>query len=377
MVLRETMTRILFETFNSPAFYVSMDATLSLYANARTTGIVISSGDWVAYTVPIYEGFPIPRAIRRLDIAGIDLTNYLMKILIERGYDFTTPADREIVRDMKEKLCYAALDFEQEFQLSAELAPGPHIRQVPDDRSSMETASSSLIRRSTHSTVATGMTMMSDYASFYDFSTEGLSSPCLQFLRVASLPEILAVVGLVANYVLNIARSIAEFEAPIERPQLIEKSYELPDGQVITIGTERFRAVEPLFQPSVLGLDVGGLHVATYNSIMACDVDIRKDLWENVVLVSLSLYCYKEILTISYQAGGTMMYPGIADRIQKDLTALCPSSMKVKINAPPERKYSTWVGGSILASLSTFQQMWISKEEYNESGPSIVHRKCL
>lgn len=71
------------------------------------------------------------------------------------------------------------------------------------------------------------------------------------------------------------------------------------------------------------------------------------------------------------------MFPGIADRMQKELTALAPSTMKIKIIAPPERKYSVWIGGSILASLSTFQQMWISKEEYDESGPSVVHRKCF
>jgi actin len=81
--------------------------------------------------------------------------------------------------------------------------------------------------------------------------------------------------------------------------------------------------------------------------------------------------------TDSSQSGGTTMYPGISDRMQKEITALAPSSMKVKIIAPPERKYSVWIGGSILASLSTFQQMWISKQEYDESGPSIVHRKCF
>ncbi len=71
------------------------------------------------------------------------------------------------------------------------------------------------------------------------------------------------------------------------------------------------------------------------------------------------------------------MYPGLADRMQKELTNLAPTSMKVKIIAPPERKYSVWIGGSILASLSTFQQLWISKQEYDEAGPSIVHRKCF
>ena len=63
--------------------------------------------------------------------------------------------------------------------------------------------------------------------------------------------------------------------------------------------------------------------------------------------------------------------------VSQEITALAPSTMKIKIIAPPERKYSVWIGGSILASLSTFQQMWISKQEYDESGPSIVHRKCF
>ena len=141
---------------------------------------------------------------------------------------------------------------------------------------------------------------------------------------------------------------------------MLWKLYEHPDGQVITIGNVRFRWSEALFQPSFLGMESAGVHETAFNSIMKCDVDIRKDLYGNIVL-----------------SGGTSMFPGIADRMQKEMTALAPPTMKIKIIAPPERKYSVWIGGSILSSLSTFQQMWISKEEYDESGPAVVNRKCF
>merc|ERR1712224_799449 len=120
----------------------------------------------------------------------------------------------------------------------------------------------------------------------------------------------------------------------------LEKSFELPDGNIIVIGNERFRCPEVLFQPNLTGLEMDGVADSTFQTIMKCDVDIRKDLYANIVL-----------------SGGTTMFPGISERMSKEVTALAPAS--------------------IIASLSTFQSMWISKEEYDESGPSIVHRKCF
>merc|ERR1719402_1882870 len=111
-----------------------------------------------------------------------------------------------------------------------------------------------------------------------------------------------------------------------------------------------------MFRPAFLGMEDVGIQEGCFNSIMKSDVDIRRDLYANTVL-----------------SGGTTMFPGIADRMQKEITSLAPSTTKIKIIAPPERKYSVWIGGSILASLSTFQSMWVSKQEYDESGPGIVH----
>jgi actin len=164
------MTQIVFETFNSPAFYTSINAVLALYASGRTTGIVVDSGDGITHVVPVWEGFALPHAISRVDLGGRDLTDYLMKVMAERGYTFSTTAEREIVRDVKEKLCYTALDFENEIAVSAGGA-----RSVSQSSSEVGDGSyfADLTPTSSRTTTASRMTEVSNHASFYDLHTEG------------------------------------------------------------------------------------------------------------------------------------------------------------------------------------------------------------
>jgi actin-related protein len=257
---REKMAEIMFETFNVPAMYVSMQAVLSLYASGRTTGLVVDSGDGVTHIVPIYEGFALTHAINRVDLGGRDITEYLRRLLRQRGYSLVSSAEREIVRDVKEKLCYVALEPEKEMKL---------------------------------------------------------------------------------------AEKVAE----------MQKEYVLPDGEKIVIGAERFLAPEVFFNPGVIGMEATPLDESIVDSIRKCDVDLRRELYANIVL-----------------SGGSTMFPGLKERLEKEIKELTPEEVDVKIIAPPERQYSVWMGGSILSSLKTFQKLWITSKEYKEQGSSVIHR---
>nr|XP_028597522.1 uncharacterized protein LOC114602957 [Podarcis muralis] len=258
---RERMTEIMFENFKVPAMYVAVQATLALYASARTTGIVIDSGDGVTHTVPIYEGYCLPHAVSRLDVAGRDITEYFMRLLLESGLSFVSTAEREIVKDIKEKLCYVALD------------------------------------------------------------------------------------------------PIQEMKA---KPEYLLREYKLPDGNIIRIGSQLFRAPEALFAPANIGVDAPGVHKMAFNSIMKCDIDVRRDLYGNILL-----------------SGGSTLFYGLDERILKEMQLQVPIGISVRIIAPPERKYCVWIGASILTCLTSFRQMWVTLNDYKDFGPGVVHRKFL
>lgn len=260
---RENMTSIMFDEYEVPMMYIAIQAVLSLYAAGRTTGIVVDSGDGVTHTVPIFEGYSIPHAIDKVLLAGSNLTDYMVKILKDNNYNFTTTAEREIVRDMKEKHCFVSQNYKEDLEKATT-------------------------------------------------STEH------------------------------------------------EVTYTLPDGNTCEFSTQRFKCPEFIFQPSLDGREDKGVHELAYDSIMKCDIDVRKDLYANIIL-----------------SGGTTMFEGFGERLYSEIGSLAPSTIKVKVIASPDRKYMVWRGGSTLSTLSTFSSMWITKAEFDEFGPSIVHRKCF
>jgi len=214
--------------------------------------------------VPVFEGFSLVHSIERLDLAGRDLTTYMVRILRERlPMNLDNSSGREIVRTMKENTCFVSQNYQKD---------------------------------------------------------------------------------------------LSNAEASVDLPQ----DYELPDGKVVSIASERFRVPEVLFNPGMIGKEAPGIHQLIQDSISKSDIDLRRALYENIVL-----------------SGGTTMFTGLEQRLQAEVGKLAPSSVKTRVIAPPERKYSVWMGGSILSGLSSFQDMWITKDEYEEAGQCIVHRKCF
>ena len=281
---REKKTQSMVETLNTPAMYVAIRAVLSLYTAGRTSGIVLDSGDGASQTVPIYEDYALPQAILSRDLAGRDLTDYLMKALTERGHPFTTTAEREIVRDIKEKLPYAAIDLEEERSKAAEapMVGDPHTVPIYDGYALPQ----AILRRDLAGRAWTDYLMKTLTESGHSFTTTAER----EFVR--DIKEKLSYGAIDFDEVRSKAAESSE----------LERNYELPEGQIITVGKESFHCPEMLFKPDSIVKESEGIHTKTYNSIMKCDVDIRKDPYGNVVL-----------------SGGTTMLDGTAESMEKEI----------------------------------------------------------
>merc|ERR1712192_349496 len=132
---REKMTQVMFETFEVQNIYVAIQAVMSLYAAGRTTGLVVDSGDGVSHTVPVFEGFSVPHAVERMEIAGRVLTNFMQKLLLESiAESFTSSAELEIVKAIKEDLAYVAAKYDEEKAQATNSSENDKPYTLPDKR---------------------------------------------------------------------------------------------------------------------------------------------------------------------------------------------------------------------------------------------------
>lgn len=351
---RERVTQIMFETFEVPFMCIAVQSVLSVFSAGRQSGVVLESGESCTHVVPVYEGYAMQHATRMLDVAGHTLTERLKLLLPPLANNIEGIST---VRDTKESLCYVAFDF------PAELAAFDEELRVSSTRGLMYSGED--------------VEDVSRPGSFH-LCVRGLSGSMVwqgevQFDMVigALLSEIASGGGL-PQLIINGARTEnrrrfchyevdLHVEATLITTKKITKDYELPNGTIVPVGKERFLCPEALFDPGLANKLGKGIHLMVFESVMLADVDLRDDLFGSVVL-----------------SGGTTMFPGLADRLHKEVSALASMS-NVKVVAAPERKYSVWTGGSILTNEHglLFQQRLISKAEFQEHGRQIVHKKCV
>eukprot|EP00004_Rigifila_ramosa_P016475 TRINITY_DN3915_c0_g1_i2.p1 TRINITY_DN3915_c0_g1~~TRINITY_DN3915_c0_g1_i2.p1 ORF type:complete len:340 (+),score=77.27 TRINITY_DN3915_c0_g1_i2:221-1240(+) len=265
---RMKLAELFFETFSVPALSFSTQALLSLYASGRTTGVVLDVGDGLTHAVPVYEGYALQHAVTRSDLGGRDVTGQLQLLLRKAGFPTETSAEREVVRTIKERVCFVS----------------PSVRR------------GNARKRSEAGPLPSGVP-----------------------------------------------------EAPVK--------YELPDGSVISVGSERHQATEVLFHPAAIGRECASVAEVVHSAIAKSDLDVRSHLYQNIVL-----------------AGGSTLFRGFGERLLNEQLLLAPPDIKIKISALQDRQWSGWCGGSILASLSSFKKLMITTEEYAED-PDCVRRK--
>ncbi|XP_004689011.1 PREDICTED: actin-like protein 9 [Condylura cristata] len=258
---REKLVELAFESLRSPAMYVAYQSVLSVYAHGRVSGLVVDTGHGVTYTVPVFQGYNLPHATERLDLAGTHLTAFLAEMLRGSGLPLGQQ-DLDTVEDIKHRYCHVA-----------PVAPKRQARPGQECR----------------------------------------------------------------------------------------RTLKLPDGRTVTLGRELFQCPELLFSPpKIPGLSPVGVPAMASQSLRKVPAEARAEVAQSVLL-----------------CGGSSLFAGFEARFRAEL--LCaqpPGAPAAAVVAQPRRNFAVWIGGSILASLRTFQSCWVLREQYEEQGPHIVYRKC-
>ncbi|KAL6756186.1 actin family [Haematococcus lacustris] len=305
---RDRLVELLFEKLRVPAIFLAKNAVLSAFATARQTAVIVDAGYRSTTVAAVHDGYALTKTFAKSPFGGQALNTLMQKALEVKGV---------VLRPR--------YTFKRR-----ELSPGEwKVEEVPTP----------LVT-----------------PSFKAYQVEAL---------VSDIREALCKVNDVM------------FDE-VANANLLTTSYELPDGTEIIVGSDRLKVPEVLFQPRLLstftlinpdtftarpdGSVAAPLPEMVMEAITKCDVDVRKDMYQGVVLT-----------------GGLSLTGGLRDRLEKELTEQGPSGARFKVTMaanPTERRFSTWLGGSILASLGSFQQMWVSRKEYDEHGTVIVHRKA-
>jgi len=281
----------------------------------------------VTHAVPVYEGFALNNSIRRVDIAGRNVTDYLKLLLRREGHRFTTSAEFETVRTIKERACFVAEDMNS--AMSA--ATKAHMNQ----QSAANNAAAAAVAAASDSKKGAAGALKAAASGKDKSDKKGATTD------KAGAGD--------ANSAINLYD-------PREPRQ-----YVLPDGKHITLNTCRFRAPEILFNPHLIGEEVDGIHQTLMYAIQKSDLDLRSQLYKNIVL-----------------SGGTTLFEGFGTRLLSEVKDLVQGQdVQIRISAPQERIFSTWIGGSILASLDTFRRMWITKADYENEGAKRMYLKNM
>ncbi|EGC33759.1 hypothetical protein DICPUDRAFT_48789 [Dictyostelium purpureum] len=311
-VIREKVSEIMFEKYHTPALFISKNAVLSSFSSSKSTSLVLDSGGGMTSITPVFEGYVVKNGIVKSNLAGNKLTEEYYKVLSSKNI---TINPINLIKKVEIKA--------GEFSITP-----------------------------------------------YNIPT--LTESYKRYVTLETVRDIKETSCRVADRDLG------------EEINIAQVPYELPDGNLLEIGSDRFQIPELLFNPAPLneqllaasssaaaalnGTDTTttnstpqqyqGLAKMIIESLEKSDTDIRKELISNLILT-----------------GGNTLFTGFQDRLVRDISEISYNKAKIVSNQT-EKKNSVWIGGSILGSLGTFQQMWMSKSEWEEYGRPLVEKKC-